>query len=78
MSRYEWFIYKWYDDNRKLGKIKGNVFDALSLCYNIIRNSNEEEAERGILWYEDMIGLQSSLELLMGYANILYNRSRYE
>jgi pentatricopeptide repeat protein len=51
ISRYEWFVYRWYDEQRTAGKIKRNAFDALSLCYNIIRNSNEEEANMGILWY---------------------------
>jgi pentatricopeptide repeat protein len=78
ISRYEWFVYRWYDEQRKANKIRGNAFDALSLCYFMIRNSNEEEAERGILWYEDMLGIQESVELLIGYANILYNRSRYD
>jgi pentatricopeptide repeat protein len=77
-SRYEWFIYRWYDEQRTAGKIKGNAFDALSLCFSIIKNSNEEETARGILWYEDMIGLNETVELLVGYDNILYNRGRYE
>jgi hypothetical protein len=37
ISRYEWFIYRWYDEQTKQGSIRGNVFDALSLCYNQIR-----------------------------------------
>jgi pentatricopeptide repeat protein len=77
-GRYQWFVYRWYNEQRTAGKIKGNAFDALSLCYSIIRDSNVEEADRGILWYEDMIGLNEAVELLVGYANILYNRYRYE
>jgi pentatricopeptide repeat protein len=50
-SRYEWFAYRWYDGQRTTGKIKGNAFDALSLCFSVIRNSNVEEANLGILWY---------------------------
>ena len=55
ISRYEWFVYRWYSDQQKKGLLRGNAFDSLSLCYGLIRNSNEEEADRGILWYEDMI-----------------------
>jgi tetratricopeptide (TPR) repeat protein len=42
ISRYEWFIYRWYNDNRESSKFKGNVFDALSLCLNQIRNTELE------------------------------------
>ena len=56
ISRYEWNIYRWYDDNRKSGKFKGNAFDALSLCINQIRNTNTSDADKIIIWYEDMLG----------------------
>jgi tetratricopeptide (TPR) repeat protein len=78
ISNYEWFLYRWYDQQKSTGKIKGNTFDSLSLCYSIIRNTNEDETERGILWYEDMIAMNETVELLVGYANILYNRARYD
>ena len=78
ISRYEWWVYKWYDSQRTAGKIKGNVFDALSLCYCTIRISNGEEAEKGIEWYEDMLGDRDSYELLIGYANLLYNKARFD
>jgi pentatricopeptide repeat protein len=78
ISRYEWFVYRWYDEQRKSGKVKGNAFDALSLCFSLIRNSNDEEADRGILWYEDMIAERNCDALQIGYANLLYNRARYE
>ena len=44
ISRYEWFTYRWYDEQRNAGKFKGNVFDALSLCYCHIRCTNVEAA----------------------------------
>ena len=49
-------MYRWYDQNRVSGKIKGNVFDALSLCLNHIRNTHTDEVDKAIMWYEDMIG----------------------
>ena len=56
ISMYEWFMYRWYDQSRASGKIKGNVFDALSLCLNNIRNTNTDLVDKEIIWYEDMIG----------------------
>lgn len=55
ISRYEWFVHRWYTDMQRKGIIRGNVFDSLSLCYFHIRNSHPDDADRGLLWYEDML-----------------------
>ena len=34
--------------------------------------------DEGIVWYEDTIASRECYELYFGYANLLYNRSRYE
>ena len=43
-----------------------------------IRNSLPDDADRGLLWYEDMLAERPCYELQLGYANLLYNRARYE
>lgn len=60
-GRYEWFIYRWYDEQRTADRMRGNAFDALSLCFSAIRKTNEDVAERGVLWYERMIGLSETV-----------------
>lgn len=40
---FEWWVYKWYDGERQAGRFKGNAFDALSLCYCRIKESNKDE-----------------------------------
>lgn len=54
------------------------MFDALSLCYSRIKESNVEELEKGVVWYEDMLSEKQTYELYMGYANILYNKYLYD
>lgn len=54
------------------------MFDALSLCYCRIKDSNLEELEKGIIWYEDMLNEKQTYELYMGYANILFNKYLYD
>ncbi len=54
------------------------MFDALSLCYCRIMESNIEEMDKGVIWYEDMLSERPTYELYIGYANILYNKYLYD
>ena len=53
--RYDWRRYEWYEEERKAGKFKGNVYDALALCYDQIKQTNPDELTKGLFWYEDML-----------------------
>lgn len=52
---YEWWTYKWYDEQRTSGKFKGSIFDALALCICKIKESHLAEMEQNMMWYEDML-----------------------
>ena len=71
---YEWDSYTWYKEERQSKKIKGNPYDALSLC--CLANT---KYEAGIPWYRDMaFKYPKNYQIVLGYANILYNNAIYE
>ena len=41
LGHYEWFVPRWYDENRKLCKLRGSPYDALALCYSSLKNNDE-------------------------------------
>lgn len=77
IARYERTVYRWYASSRKTGKFKENPYDALSLCYFLLRHKTLELQE-GLEWYKMQMINRTSHEFYMGYANILNNLQRYK
>lgn len=78
LGYYEWFVFRWYKEGIEKREYIGTVYDALSLCYQALKDQDQEMA-KGIKWYQDMVDqYPENHALVMGYANILNNKGIFE
>ena len=78
---YEFSIYEWYRNQKLSTKIKPSPYDALSLCFILIKSHPKysTNVKKGILWYKRMIKkYEKDFRFWMGYANLLSEKGEYE
>ncbi len=71
---FEGRVEEWYRENREQGRILGNPYDALSVCYSM--KSSLLEGEK---WYLEMIKTEPGVfQLYFGLGNIYYKMRSFQ